>query len=116
MAQHLEFLSLSFVTEVSRRMVTMFACEVEIVDHRFVCRPRQRAVHIPLSQCSAHSDTVHLWWPVGYALGLDRLCSLQSEYEIALRSLFDRVASYHTPEAFLWWLRARIGAAKRLNL
>ena len=94
------------VTELSSRMVTMLAVQVEICGQQFVCRPRPRACHVPLTWDSSHPSTVHRWWPVGHILGLRRLCTRKSEYISAVGAFLDRLLRFHTPTVFVDWLRA----------
>ncbi len=92
------------VTEVSSKAVTMLAVTVSVQQGLFVCFPRARPEHVPLSVDSAHPTTVHRWWPVGYALGTAKLCSRKADFVRWFGGFLRRLSFFHTPPTYVAWL------------
>jgi len=93
------------VTEVSSTGVTILAVRVDVRNGRYVCSPRDRPEHVPLTWDSAHPAAVHRWWPVGHVLGMRRLCTLRSDYVLAVSRFCDRLRRFHTPSEFVAWVQ-----------
>jgi hypothetical protein len=92
------------VTEISSNTVTMLAVTVSMQRGIFVCLPKARQEHVPLSVDSAHPTTVHRWWPVGYALGTAKLCSRESDFVRWFGCFLRRLEFFHTPPTYVAWL------------
>ncbi len=92
------------ITEVSRTRVTILAVDITVIGREFVCTPRDRVKHMPLSINNAHPPSVHTWWPVGSLLGLRELCTRPSDWGPFVDECVLWFRRVFTPRTFVDWI------------